>query len=251
MEGTKTRMNPQIQQLIALQETDQEIADLKRHLEAVPKQIETSRLHLAREKKALDDLQEEIQEARKKRNQLEQQTLTEKDHMAKVRIKLPNVKTNKEYSAILVEVDAIKNTIASLEDQELEVMETLEEKEKEIPGLQEAHKKEEQRFQDFKKQKENECAQMKKDLQALDAKRREIIGRLDKQWATHYEKIARTRDEHAVVPLEGSCCGGCNQQVLPQLAIDIKIGEKVLQCNACYRFLYWVPASETQTVAPE
>jgi len=63
-------MNPQLEQLIALQKTDHEIGDLQRCLETVPQQIETSRSHLAREKKTLDDQQTEIQEARKKLDQL-------------------------------------------------------------------------------------------------------------------------------------------------------------------------------------
>jgi len=244
-------MNPQLQQLIALQETDHEIADLKRRLETIPQQTETSRSHLAREKKKLDELQNNIQEKQKERGQLERQALAEKDHMAKIRIKLPNVKTNKEYSAILVEVEAIKNTIASLEDRELEIMEALEEKEKEIPRLQDLYKKEERQFQDFKAQKEAEQARLLKDLEDLQVKRQGIIGTLEDQWVHHYEQVARMRGERVVVPLEDNCCGGCNQQVLPQLAIDIQLGEKVLQCNGCYRFLYWVPAPETQTVVPE
>jgi len=177
--------------------------------------------------------------------------VTEKDHMAKVRVKLPNVKTNKEYSAILTEVDAIKSKISSLEDQELELMEVLEEKEKEIPALQDAHGKEAQKFQDFKKQKEAEQARLEKDIEVLRARRQEIAGTLEEEWAHHYENIARRRGEHVVVKLEDGCCGGCYQQVLPQLAIDIKLGEKVSQCNLCSRFLYWVPAPETQAVAPE
>ncbi|MEC7641203.1 MAG: hypothetical protein VYC17_03515 [Nitrospinota bacterium] len=244
-------MNPQLQQLIALQETDHEIADLSRRLKIVPQQIEKSRTHLNQEKKNLENLRQEIQAAQKNRNQLEQEVVKEKDHMAKVKIKLPGVKTNKEYSALLTEVDAINEKVSSLEDQELEIMEVLEEKEKQIPGLEKLCQEKEQEFQAFKKQKEEACAQMKNDLQVLQTKRGEIVGQLEEQWATHYEKVARMRGENVVVPLEGGCCRGCNQQVLPQLAIDTKLGEKVIQCNGCYRFLYWVAAPETESVASE
>ena len=66
--------------------------------------------------------------------------------MAKAKTKLPAVKTNKEYTAILVEVDAIKEKVSKIEDMELEVTEALEVKAKEIPGVEKKCKEEDAYF---------------------------------------------------------------------------------------------------------
>ena len=100
-------MNPQVQHLIALQGTDHDISDLKKNLKHVPEQIKKTWEHLSQEQEKLYGLQQEIQAAQKKRNQLEQEVLKEKDHMAKVKVKLPGIKTNREYSPLLMEVNTI------------------------------------------------------------------------------------------------------------------------------------------------
>jgi predicted nucleic acid-binding Zn-ribbon protein len=69
---------------------------------------------------------------------LEQDVAAEKDHMAKTKIKLPNVKTNKEYSAILAEVETIKNKISGWQTEELEILEELDLQEAKISAIKEA-----------------------------------------------------------------------------------------------------------------
>lgn len=238
-------MNLQIQLLINLQKTDLAIGDFKKRLKALPEQIETSRSCLTREKEQMDRLKKEIETMQKKRIQLEHDAEAANDHMRKVRAKLPAVKTNKEYTALLTEVEAAKKKITLFEDEELEIMEALEEKEKSAPRLENLYKHEEQKFQEFKKQKDGEIVRVEQDLKTSQMERGKVLPLIEDQWVRHYEKVAKSRGEHVVVPLQESTCQGCNQQILPQLAIDIKIGEKVLQCGHCYRFLYWEEATET------
>lgn len=244
-------MNLQIKLLVNLQKNDLEIGDFKKRLKTLPEQIETSRSCLAKEKEQLDRLKKEIEAMQKKRIQLEHDAEAANDLMRKTRTKLPAVKTNKEYSAILAEAEAAKKKIALFEDEELEIMEALEEKEKDIPRLENLYKHEEQKFQEFKKQKDGEIVRVEQDLKASQMERGKILPLIEDQWARHYEKVAKSRGEHVVVPLQESTCQGCNQQVLPQLAIDVKIGEKVLQCVRCYRFLYWEEMPEAETVVPK
>lgn len=244
-------MNPQIQHLIDLQETDCEIGDLKKWLKVIPEQIKKSRDHLTLEKERLDNLHAEIQALRKKRSRLEQEAQAENDHMAKIKGKLPSVKTNKEYSALLAEVDAVKGKITSIEDEELRVMEALEEKEKDVPRLESSYDEEERQFQEIKKKKEAELTRVEEDLKSLGGKRRDIMSLLEQKWAVHYEKVAKLRGDRVVVSLEDGACQGCHQQIRPQQAIEVKMGETVFHCTHCYRFVYWAGAPDAETVAPK
>lgn len=245
-------MNPQIQQLTALQETDSDIADLKKGLETLPRQIESNRSGLEARKKRLDDAVEHIKTLQNKRRQLEQEVRIENDHMSKTKLKLPSVKTNKEYTALLAEVEAIKQKVTAMEDQELGIMESLEAREKELPGLKAEYKEEEAKFNQYKAQKEAEKARIEKDLDEALRKREEILKSIDPKLARHYEKVMKLRGDHAVVQLAGHTCQGCFQQILPQLVIEIKAGEKVFECIHCSRFLYWVPEPvTTETAEPK
>ena len=244
-------MHPMLKQLIALQDLDNEIMFLEKRLKEMPRQIETSRSHLESEKESVSVARQEIDAQKKKRHQLEQQVQTETDNMAKAKVKQTSVKTNEEFRALKNEIDFIQEKIASIEDEELVMMESLEEKEKTFPEVEARFKVEEKKFQEFKRQKENHIENVKNDLQGLQGQRRGLAESIDPEWSKHYKKVAKMRGSNVVVPLVENQCQGCHQQIKPQLVIDVKIGEKVFECDRCNRILYWKPEEETETVAPE
>ena len=123
----------QLQQLVQLQKIDDQIFEHKKALVDIPLQLDSARAELEEKKNILKVVTEEIETLQKQRKDLELEVQGENDHMAKAKTKLPAVKTNKEYTAILTEVDAIKEKVSKIEDMELEVMEALEVKVKEIP----------------------------------------------------------------------------------------------------------------------
>ena len=237
----------QLQQLIVLQSLDDEIAEHKKLLADIPLQIDTGCTELEEKKKILSNAKEELDALQKESKDLELAVQGENDHMAKAKTKLPAVKTNREYTAILSEVEAIKVKVSGLEDKELEIMEILEEKQKEVPGIEKRCNEEDARFQEYKAKKDAELDRIKQELGVLVAKRENVSGQLDRVIMQRYEKVAGSRDGRAVVMLQGSICQGCFQQILPQMVIDVKIGESIQQCSNCIRFLYWEEVPEAAT----
>jgi len=237
----------QLQQLVLIQSIDDEIADYKKLLAEIPLQIESGRTELEEKKRILSVAINELDALQKKRKDLELEVQGENDHMAKAKTKLPAVKTNKEYTAILSEVEAITKKVSGLEDQELEIMEILEEKEKAVPDIEKLCKEEDTSFQKYKAKKDTEIERMKQELVLLLAKREEVSGKIEKIVVQRYEKISKSREGRAVVSLRGNICQGCFQQILPQMVINVKVGESIQQCSNCIRFLYWEDVPKTAT----
>lgn len=237
----------QLQQLILLQNLDDEIGEHKKLLAEIPVQLDAGRSELEAKKKILSIAEEEIDTLQKNNKAIESEIQGESDHMVKAKTKLTAVKTNKEYTAILVEVDAIKEKVAGLEDKELEIMEILEEKQKELPEIEKKCKEEGARFQEYKTKKDGELSRMKPELDVFIAKREGVMGQLEKVIIQRYEKIAKSREGRAVALLQENICHGCFQQILPQMVIDVKVGEKIHQCPNCLSFLYWEEVSEAAT----
>jgi len=233
----------QLQQLVDLQKIDDQISEHKKILADIPLQLESARGELEEKKNILKVVTDEIETLQKQRKDLELEVQGENDHMAKAKTKLPSVKTNKEYTAILVEIDTIKEKVSKIEDKELEVMETLEVKAKEIPGVENKCKEEDANFNEYRLKKETEEKRFKQELEGLMVKRKNISDQLDKPTLKNYEKIFTSREGRAVAGLRENVCQGCFQQVLPQTVIDVKIGEKIHQCNGWMRFLFWVEAT--------
>ncbi len=237
----------QLKYLVGLQKKDNEINDLERCLEIIPGQIASGQKELEGKKGNLNALQEEIDSLRKQRNQLEQDAKAEADHMAKTKTKLPTVKTNKEYTAILHETDATQAKITEIEDKELETMELLDAKEQEIPGLEAEFKGEKDQFSQYKQKKEAEQARCQKELEEAQAQRAALVQGIDPKFVTHYDKIRKARGNLAVVLVKGETCQGCHQNLQPQVALEVRTGMKVHQCQSCDRFLCYIPEPEPQT----
>ncbi|MZG52886.1 MAG: hypothetical protein F3744_02375 [Nitrospinae bacterium] len=233
----------QLQQLVDLQRIDDQISEYKKILADIPLQLESARAELEEKKNILKVVTDEMETLQKQRKDLELEVQGENDHMAKAKTKLPTVKTNKEYTAILAEIDAIKEKVSKIEDKELEVMEILEAKAKEIPGVEKKCKEEDANFNEYRLKKEGEEKRFKQELEELMAKRKNISDQLDTATLKQYEKIFNSREGRAVAGLRENICQGCFQQVLPQTVIEVKIGEKIHQCNGCMRFLFWDEAT--------
>lgn len=242
-------MNPVLQQLVSLQKIDDQIAELKKGLASIPGQVESARSGLEEKTRQLNEAKEVIRSHQEDRKQLELDGQMENDHMAKIKVKLTAVKTNKEYAAILAEIDSVKEKVAKMEDRELELMETLEEKETALPAIEALVKEEEDQFSQYKKKKGTEFERTEKELESITVQREKVIVGLDPKWAKNYEKVAKWRNGSAVVLLVGKICQGCHQQILPQMVIDIKTSEEVLQCQHCMRILYWLEQDEAETAA--
>jgi predicted nucleic acid-binding Zn-ribbon protein len=238
-------MNPQLQRLIELQKTDSEITELEKAKAAIPHQIESGKTALKEKQGGLKEAQDVLAELQKKRKDLEMEVATENDHIAKTKSKLPAVKTNKEYTAILHEVDAVKEKISVLEDKELELMETMEEKEKELSPLKALCKEEEENFKAYKSKKEAEAERTEGELEVLRARRHATAGAIEEKLLGQYNKVIKARDSLAVVTILDNVCQGCHQQVLPQQVIDVKVGETINHCEQCLRILYWEENPET------
>ena len=235
----------QLQQLVDLQKMDDEISECRNILTDIPRQLDSARGELEEKKNILKVVMDEIERLQKERKSLEQEVQSENDHMAKAKIKLPAVKTNKEYTAILTEVDAIKEKVSKIEDKELEIMEVLEIKAKEVPGVEKKCKEEDEHFNAYQQKKENEEKRVKQELEGLEIKRKNLSDLVDTVILKRYQKIFDFREGRAVAGLRENICQGCFQQVLPQTVIEVKVGEKIHQCEGCMRFLFWEEVSET------
>jgi predicted nucleic acid-binding Zn-ribbon protein len=243
----------QLDQLVKLQEIDLEIHEGDQGLARIPGQLKAAQSGMEEKTQKKNTAIQEIQNLQNDRKQLELDVQGETDHMAKAKMKLPAVKTNKEYTAILHEIDAIKEKISSFEDRELEIMEVLEEKEKVIPAIESEFKEEEKKYQEYKTKKETEAVRVKKELEDLKAQRQEVVRSLDPEWVRNYDRVAKGRDGLAVVSIKEGVCQGCFQGLRPQVIIDIKTSEKMHHCPECSRFLYWKEEAtpENETAMPK
>ncbi len=115
---------------------------------------------------------------------------------------------------------------------EVEKAETEANKEKEILAVEEKKLKEEEiKVKDRIKEIESE-------LGSLNKQREPILLQLESNILTHYERVLKNREGYALAKVINDACGGCQMELPPQTINEIRLKERVINCEVCNRILY-------------
>jgi predicted nucleic acid-binding Zn-ribbon protein len=149
-----------------------------------------------------------------------------------------DIKTNKEYDALMAEIETRKQQISRNEDLVLQAMQELEEAK---PQLGEC----EQRLEETEKVNSQQIEGLRKQIEGVDGKikikqedKKKITGQVAKPVLATYERI-RKRCSPVLVSLRKKSCGACYKTFPPQKIQEIKRGNGLVTCDSCGRILYW------------
>jgi uncharacterized protein len=237
------RMNSDLQNLIALEKVDREIARLSDEVSALPKRIAEIEHKLSDAKVQVEQAKNGIrmQDSRRRQHESEIQSLQSK--ISKFRDQSLDVKTNEQYKALMHEIQFAEQEIRKNEDKILEIMEGNELLERQVKATESdlkiqsaAVEKEKSEARILTEQDEKRLAELK----AERARLREGIG--EGPLAT-YDRVARAR-KTGLAEARSQLCGACHVMLRPQTWNELKSGEKLITCESCGRILYYDPAHE-------
>lgn len=232
-------MNPQLSLLVQLQNLDLKIHELEVQQQQIPKRIQKAQIPIDQATSRLQDLKSSIEKISAERRSAEQDLSSHEDHIQKLRTRLNELKTNKEYQAHLFEIDLAKKKKDSLEEKVLLVMERGEQKEQEIKELQALLTQASQAFDKEKTQLERLKEKLESDLTQLAREKKEVVGLLEKQVLNRYRVLKSTKNVVVIAGIREKTCLGCQLQLPPQLVADVKRADQLLSCPYCHRILYW------------
>jgi predicted nucleic acid-binding Zn-ribbon protein len=157
----------------------------------------------------------------------------------RLRGRLTELKTNKEYQAHLFEIEMANKRKGEFEEQILSLMEQIEAKQQETKLAQARAADAERQFVQEKRRLEALAATLQVELVQLEQKRKELAAVLDQALLERYAKLKAMRKDVAVAPVRGGICYGCRLQLPPQLVAEVKRSDALQTCTYCHRILYW------------
>ena len=239
-------MDQQLQVLINVQALDTKIAALESEQARLPGQIEAVQAAVAQARDGVQTLKGRLDQNKKDTRAKEKDLEDAQVKRQKSEARLYEVKTNKEYSAVLVEIEEIKQEKAKIEEEVLSLMEMQERLAMEIRDAEASLKTGESQGREEEAQIRQRLAAVEAELQGLKGERESLSRDLPKDLLADYEKLLRPRGGLAVarvLPVDGgSICGGCRMTLTPQCLQEVKQQSALLNCESCGRFLYWLPA---------
>ena len=227
-----------IHKLVELQTIDAKLKDINDLLGDLPSRV-----------KELDQ-QEDTIKANLEKSQTRLKELGVKLHRAEVRIAEINdkinkykdqlflVTNNKQYDALMHEIDHLKEERVSNESESLSFME---EKETLINSINEMAAELEILTQDLSSRREkleSAISESADEKSNLEQNRAEQVSQIDAKFISEYDRVLAARDGLAVVNLSGGACGGCGAYIPAQIVTEIRGNIVMHRCDVCGRFLY-------------
>lgn len=232
-------METEFENLIKLQELDIEIRNTSVLLDDFPHQIKEIDQKSKESLQLVHDTREKFAQNQKKRRDLEAELQDKKEKVEKYKRQLNEVKTNKEYSSLLKEIDETKAKIDSLEEDIIGEMLKADDLEKEIKA---ASKKADDIQADLNEKKE-EIFQTKKkaegNLKHLEEEREKLLPKIPSDQIKLYKQISSKKNGIVLSPVTDEFCTMCHMRVRPQMVNEIIAGSQIITCENCGRILYY------------
>jgi hypothetical protein len=229
----------QIKILVGLQEIMIQARMVETEKRKVPLEVaDLKALFEEREAKFLS-AQQEFEQLRKDRREKEREIEEEREKVERAKAKLMSIKTNKEYYAMLKEIEGTKRANTAREDELLAILARYEEAEKRLAEFQAEVEEVSGRYRERMVDVEAKMASFDKDIAVLTAKRAEVAGRLESGLARRFVMIFDRRDGLAIVPARNQSCTGCHMNLSPQLFNLLQRDDRIHTCPNCNRILYY------------
>jgi len=163
------------------------------------------------------------------------------EHKAKYMADLMQVQNQREYSAMLKEIDEVKARIAEHEDVVLRAMEELEDLRPKLAEFADHIQQERIQVEQQRSQVEAEVRGAEEQIATALAERERLEQDLPVPLLNAVRRIEPQRHGVFLAKIEGGMCQACYVRVRPQALQEIKLLSAVHACSQCRRFLYFAP----------
>jgi predicted nucleic acid-binding Zn-ribbon protein len=237
-------MGPVLNGLIKLQSIENQLRASKAKLTRCRRNVIIHENQIRSLQNALESKKEEILLTKVQCDRLELELKIRDEEIARYRAALNTAKTNKEYSALLTQLNTTKADNSKIENQVLDLLKAIEADEAECQKI----------HQQIEEQKAI-LEQKRKESETLGAKYEEEIKLIQEQWNVQadsipfeyleiFNRVAETYDGEAIATITkqegrttGYSCGGCFMGITAESVNVLMSKDDIIRCPNCTRIL--------------
>ena len=244
-------MNQNLSPLIELQKLDLRIMELSEQRKKIPERLRQVETPLREARQLLQDTNVSMEALVKERRAHERDVEAQDAHNDKMRARLSEIKTNKEYQAHLFELQMANKKKSEIEDKVLACMEKIEQLQRTVNDAQERVRGAEQAFSQEKQVLDELDRKLAGELTELETQQRQRASQVERGLLERYTRLKNARKDQALAAIKGGMCAGCRLQIPPQLVAEVKRSQDLHTCPYCHRMLFWEgePTAENKPAA--
>ena len=237
-------MNEQLSLLIQLQEIDTHIRTLlaeQNKLPAILAELESRREAGV---KNLELTKEALETAQKNKRDRDQDLEAGIQKVERLKARTPDIKNNKEYQALLKEIETAEQENKVIEDEILVLMEKIDAAAAAITTAEQNSRSENTAIAAEQKEHETAVANIGVELKAAEQEKQKMAAHIEPSVFARYKRLLVTKGGTAIVEVRGESCSGCFMSIPPQVFVNVKKNENIIACPQCNRLLYFKEAVE-------
>jgi predicted nucleic acid-binding Zn-ribbon protein len=181
----------------------------------------------------------QVESMAKERRTLEQQLEDNSEKVKKFRTHLMEVKTNKEYTAVLHEIEHIDKDTEVKEERLLVLLDEFDQESAQNNALVEESKKKKAELAQDKAQLDERIKTLQEEMRVVGTEKPKLLIELDPRLRKRYDRILAKLHDFAVTHVIDETCQGCFARIPPQIAVEVKKNDAIITCEACGRMLVY------------
>ena len=236
-------MGPVLNGLVKLQSVENRLRAAKAKLARCRRSVIIQENQVRSLQSALEAKKEETQLTKVQCDRLELELKSRDAEVNKLRASLNNAKTNKEYAAVLTQLNTTKADNSKIETQILELMKAIEADEEEAAGIRKQIEEQKQLLEETRKKADGLTAEHEAEIAKIQAEWDEVAKSIPPAALTTFNRVADTYDGEAVVKVDEQdrsgaySCGGCFMGVTAESVNLLMTKDDLIRCPNCTRIL--------------
>jgi len=237
-------MGPMLTALVNLQVIENQLRKARKKLQKGQQAKEKQQLHITQLEAALVAKREEIKLTRLQSSKLELELKAKDDQVTRFRVALNTAKSNRDYSAMLTQLNLGKADRSKLEDQILALITQVEADQLISKQGEEEIAAERQRLQERAEQISRQQQALQSELDKLEQQYSQARSALGEREHALFKRLADRFDGEALAPVAELNarraeygCGGCYMSIPRELINSLMSRDEVVVCPNCGRIL--------------
>jgi uncharacterized protein len=238
-------MEEQIRRLVYLQQLDNDIQQAMAQTEETPRRLAGIDLELQAARQTYETILNGLEEVKKQRRGLEKEVEQIDQKIKKSRSKLMEVKNNKEYKAMLTEIDELNKSKGIQEDALLELMEQMETLSLQVREQKKVLELKVTAGKTQKEEWEKAGEGFSQELARLEEDRKKAAARVEDSHLQQYDFLRDRLHGLALAEVRNAACMSCHMHIPQQLYNEIQRCNRIINCPNCLRILFYSGRPET------
>lgn len=232
-------MREDLQLLIELQKSDSDAARIKMKKKELPERIAKLDQAFQVLQQRMDDFRTHLEDLRKQYREKEEKLKKGQDGLKKAKERLETVKNNKEYQAILKEIDNMEKKNGDVESEIIALFDAIDKENGELKQREKAFTEESSTYQSDRNKLDLEIKSLDEGIAECQTRNGQIRSALEEGLIRKYEAIRNLHKGVAVVSVWKEVCNGCHMNIPPQMYNELQKTTALMSCPHCNRIIYW------------